>query len=163
MGRVRQDAFERLFEEHARPLLAFLTYRTGDPVLAEDLLADTFERALRGRRGFDPRRGSEKRWLYAIALNLLRDRSRRRATEAAAVEALAVTVPPSHSPIEGLEQRDSVIEALTVLTQEEREAVALRFGADLTVPEMARVVGIKLPAMEARLYRALGKLRDALT
>ena len=71
---MRQDAFERLFEEHARPLLAFLTYRTGDPVLADDLLADTFERAIRGRRGFDRRKGSEKRWLYAIALNLVRTR-----------------------------------------------------------------------------------------
>src|SRR3954471_9288648 len=144
MGRVRQDAFERLFEEHARPLLAFLTYRTGDPVLAEDLLADTFERALRGRRGFDPRRGSEKRWLYAIALNLLRDRARRRTTETAAVEALAVTVPATHSPLESFDQREGVVDALKLLTPEEREVIALRFGADLTVPEMARLLGHKL-------------------
>src|SRR3954467_4043685 len=93
MGRVRQDAFERLFEEHARPLLAFLTYRTGDPVLAEDLLADTFERVLRARRRFDPRKGSEKSWLYAIALNLVRDSARRRATEERAVEAVAAGGP----------------------------------------------------------------------
>src|SRR3954470_6331520 len=67
---VQHDAFERLYAEHAGPLLAFLTYRTGDAVLAEDLLADTFERVLRARRRFDPRRGSQKAWLYTIALNL---------------------------------------------------------------------------------------------
>ena len=44
---LRQDQFERLYAEHAQPLFAFLTYRTGDRVQAEDLLADTFERALR--------------------------------------------------------------------------------------------------------------------
>ena len=65
---MRQHDFERLYAEHAAPLLAFLDYRTGDRALAEDLLADTFERVLRSRRPFDPRRGSEKAWLYTIVL-----------------------------------------------------------------------------------------------
>ena len=43
---MRDDAFERLYAEHAQALFGFLSYRTGDRVLAEDLLADTFERAL---------------------------------------------------------------------------------------------------------------------
>ena len=61
---MRDADFERLYGQHAEPLFAFLAYRTGDRVLAEDLLADTFERALRARRRFDRRRGSEKsgRW-----------------------------------------------------------------------------------------------------
>src|SRR5437764_1291239 len=58
-GDVRMDRFERLFEEHAEPLLGFLVYRTGNRPLAEDLVAETFERVLRARRRFDPRRGSE--------------------------------------------------------------------------------------------------------
>ncbi len=59
--------FERLYDEHAPALLAFLVYRAGNRDLAEDLLADTFERVLRARRPFDRRRSSEKTWLYAIA------------------------------------------------------------------------------------------------
>src|SRR5919107_5496712 len=78
---MRRDDFERLYEEHAQPLYGFLAYRTGDSALAEDLLADTFERALRARRRFDPRRAGEKTWLYAIALNLLRDGVRRTRAE----------------------------------------------------------------------------------
>ena len=66
---MRDDEFERLYAEHAQPLFGFLVYRTGDRALAEDLVADTFERALRARRRFDRRRGSQKTWLYAIALN----------------------------------------------------------------------------------------------
>ena len=60
-------------------LLGFLIYRSGDRALAEDLLADTFERVLTARRPFDRRRASEKTWLYTIALNLLRDHARRAA------------------------------------------------------------------------------------
>ena len=74
---MSDDEFERLYEAEAQGLFGFLAYRTGDRALAEDLLADTFERALRKRRGFDRRRGSAKTWLYAIALNLLRDNARR--------------------------------------------------------------------------------------
>src|ERR671915_2159402 len=90
---MRQDEFERLYEEHAQGLLGFLAYRTGDRALAEDLLADTFERVLRARRRFDPRRGSRKTWLYSIALNRLRDQLRRREAEGRALE--RATMPPA--------------------------------------------------------------------
>src|SRR4051812_29564462 len=90
MAPVQHDVFERLYAEHAGPLLAFLTYRTGDGALAEDLLADTFERVLRARRRFDPRKGSEKTWLYTIALNLLRDNARRQAAEQRSMEQVSV-------------------------------------------------------------------------
>src|ERR1700754_2239692 len=83
---MRDDEFERLYAAEAQGLFAFLAYRTGDRALAEDLLADAFERALRSRGRFDRRRGSEKTWLYAIALNLLRDHARRAAAEGRAYE-----------------------------------------------------------------------------
>jgi len=66
---MKDDEFERLYAAEAQGLFAFLAYRTGDRVLAEDLLADAFERALRSRVKYDRKRGSEKTWLYAIARN----------------------------------------------------------------------------------------------
>jgi RNA polymerase sigma-70 factor (ECF subfamily) len=41
--------------------------------------------------------------------------------------------------------------------------VALRYGADLTVPEIAKVTGERLTTVEGRVYRALRKLREELT
>jgi RNA polymerase sigma-70 factor, ECF subfamily len=49
-----------------------------------------------------------------------------------------------------------------VLSTPEREAIALRFGADLTVPEIARLTGKPPTTIEPRIYRALGKLRAEL-
>src|SRR5436853_6544401 len=74
---MREDDFEALYAEHAESLLTFLSYRTGDRRLAEDLTADTFERVLRTRGKFDRRKSSMKTWVYTIALNLLRDHLRR--------------------------------------------------------------------------------------
>jgi RNA polymerase sigma factor (sigma-70 family) len=163
MPPMRDDAFERLYAEHAQALYGFLSYRTGDRALAEDLLADTFERAPRARRRFDSRRASEKTWLYAIALNCLRDHARRRASEGRALERMAAgprTV--SDGEIEQVAERDLVNRSLAALSEEEREAIALRFGAELTVPEIAKLTGERLTTMEGRVYRALRKLREAI-
>jgi RNA polymerase sigma factor (sigma-70 family) len=160
---MRDADFERLYEHEAPGLYGFLVYRTGDRALAEDLLADTFERALRARRGFDRRRGTERNWLYAIALNLLRDHARRAATEGRAVERVSSGAPvATDSGADAVERRDELQRALAGLAEEEREAIALRFGAELTVPEMAVVLDLPLTTVEGRVYRALRKLRGAL-
>lgn len=165
---MRDADFERLYSEHAQPLFAFLAYRTGDRVRAEDLLADTFERVLRARRRFDRRRGSEKTWLYSIALNLLRDDARRRGAEGRALDRRRSGVLSGEGEgdtfggLGDVEHRDELGRAMQLLSDEEREAIALRFGADLTVPEIAKLTGEPLTTVEGRVYRALRKLRDEL-
>jgi RNA polymerase sigma factor (sigma-70 family) len=158
---MRHDEFERLYAAEAQGLFAFLAYRTGDRTLAEDLLADAFERALRARRRFDRSRGSEKTWLYAIALNVLRDHARRSAAEGRAYERAGEPVG-GPDRLAAVEHRDELTRALATLSAEEREAVALRFGAELTMPELASLLGEPLTTVEGRVYRALRKLRDEL-
>lgn len=160
---LRDRQFDRLFDEHAQPLFGFLLYRTGDRGLSEDLVADTFERAFRSRSRFDPRRSSSKTWLYSIALNCLRDHARRRAAESRAIARMSdAPASPAESALEEVGLRDELRGALRVLSQEEREAIALRFGADLTLPEIARVTGRPLTTVEGRVYGGLRKLRKAL-
>ena len=159
---MSDGAFERLYAEHVQALYAFISYRTGDRVLAEDLLADTFERALRSRRRFDRRRGSAKTWLYAIALNLLRDQARRAAAEGRALERVGPAPAGAADVGDAVEHRDVVQRALATLSPEEREAIALRFGAELTVPEIAAALREPLTTVEGRVYRALRKLRGEL-
>jgi RNA polymerase sigma-70 factor, ECF subfamily len=159
---MRENEFERLYDEHAQGLFAFLVYRTGDRALAEDVLADTFERVLRVRSRFDRRRGSAKNWLYTIALNRLRDHHRRAAAEQRALERAGPREEQTGDAERAVGQRDAVSRGLEALSEEEREAVALRFGADLTLPEMADLTGEPLTTVEGRLYRALRKLRHEL-
>jgi RNA polymerase sigma factor (sigma-70 family) len=160
---MRNDEFERLYEAEAPGLFSFLAYRTGDRVLAQDLLADAFEHVLRHRRRFDRRKGSQKTWLYAIALNVLRDHARRAAAEHRATERLErVPAGRPDARLAAVIDRDELAAALARLSDEEREAIALRFGAELTVPEMATALGEKLTTVEGRVYRALRKLRGML-
>lgn len=158
---MRAEDFERLYQEHARPLFGFLVYRTGNRALAEDVLADTFERALRARRRFDRRRASEKTWLYTIAVNLLRDHHRRSAAESRALERRSSPDEPGETHV-AVERRDTVARALEVLGAEERDAIALRFGGALTAREIAKLTGEPVGTVESRLHRSLRKLREEL-
>jgi RNA polymerase sigma-70 factor, ECF subfamily len=160
---MRTEDFERLYSTHAQPLLAFLRHRVGDRMLAEDLLADTFERVLRARRQFDRRAASEKTWLYAIALNLVRDHARRASAGQRALERMATELTDDcGEQLNAVVERDALRCALEHLSTQEREAIALRYGADLTVPEIARLTHLKVSAVEGRVYRALRKLHDDL-
>jgi RNA polymerase sigma-70 factor (ECF subfamily) len=159
--------FERLYSEHAQPLFGFLVYRTGNRALAEDILTETFVRVLRARRPYDPRRGaSEKTWLYTIAVNLLRDHGRRTAAEGRALAQMGPAGNPardSDPSLGAVEERDSLHRAMRYLSGAEQEAIAFRFGADMTAPEIAKLTDERVSTVEGRIYRALRKLRDELS
>lgn len=138
--------------------------------MAEELLADTCERALRARKRFDPEKGSAKTWLYAIALNCLSDQARRRATEGRALQRVAADSLGlgeqadefADRELEDVADRDLLNRSLAALSPQEREAISLRFGADLAISEIAKLTGERPATVESRVYRALGKLRDAM-
>jgi RNA polymerase sigma-70 factor (ECF subfamily) len=153
---TRQE-FERLYVEHADGLLGFLVYQTGDRALAEDIVADTFERVLTTRSEWR-RRSGEKTWLYAIALNRMRDLARRRGAEARAIE--RVPARPAPDELGSVADRDLLQRALQTLSDEERAVVALRFGGELAVGEIADLLGERQSTIEGRLYRGLRHLRD---
>jgi RNA polymerase sigma-70 factor, ECF subfamily len=161
MGGGRGDAFERLYSEHADRLLAFLTYQTGDRALAEDIVADTFERVLRTRSGWRGR-SNQKTWLYSIAMNRVRDLARRRGAETRAIERV-VANPGGRDDLASPDDRVLLREAMQALPEDERVAVALRFGGDLTLREIADLLGERQTTIEGRLYRGLRRLRDVVS
>ncbi|MGD1051112.1 MAG: sigma-70 family RNA polymerase sigma factor [Solirubrobacteraceae bacterium] len=156
----RAEAFDRLYSEHAANLLGFLTYQTGDRTLAEDIVADTFERVLTTRHRWGGRSG-EKTWLYAIAMNRVRDLARRRGAEARALERAGPASAGPPDELGAVSDRDLLQRAMATLPDEERAVVALRFGADLTLAEIADLLGERQTTIEGRLYRSLRRLREA--
>jgi RNA polymerase sigma-70 factor (ECF subfamily) len=149
-----------LAEAHLHDVYRYVLYLTGDRDLAEDLTGETFERALRRWRRFDPRRGSAKTWLCQLArgaaLDHFRSEERRRRRE---------TVYASADPREGHavygEGLSPALErALAALSAAEREVVALRVVLELDGEAAARVLGISPTACSTRLSRALNKLAE---
>ena len=160
------ESFTSIYDEHVWDVYGFFGYRVRTREVAEDLTQETFERALRAWGRYDPSRASARTWLLAIAHNLLVDHYRRdRANtqqpldeDPSAVE--RARVEPAADL--GLGVEPELEAALGELTDRERELIALRFGGDLSGPEIADVTGLTLANVQQILSRSLRRLRAAL-
>ena len=165
MGRAKyvDSGFLELFDRELDSVYAFFTYRLACRSDAEDLTQVTFERALRGWRSFDEGRGSARVWLMAIAHNLLVDHYRAdRSGQSRSLDEVdeAHLGTSVQAPSLGLEPE--LAAALDQLAQREREIVALRFGADLSGPEIAALTDLSLANVQQILSRTLRRLRESL-
>jgi RNA polymerase sigma-70 factor (ECF subfamily) len=156
-------SFAAIAEQHLDDVLAYLVYLTADHSLAEDLTVETFERALRRWRRFDPSRGGARTWLCQLArsaaLDYFRAEDRRRKREDRyAVRELREVAAPSFG--EGLSPE--LEQALAELSRAEREVVALRVVLELDGETASRVLGISPTACSTRLSRALQRLEGKL-
>jgi RNA polymerase sigma-70 factor (ECF subfamily) len=152
--------FAQAAENHLDDVYGYLVWFTGDRFVAEDLVGETFERALKLWHRFDARRGSERTWLCQVArtaaLDHFRSEKRRRRRE----EATARPDRFDERLIEGLSPELEA--ALERLTAGEREVIALRVVLDFDARAAASMLGISPTNCATRLNRALGKLEEAL-
>ena len=155
--------FAAVAEELLDDVYGYLLYLTKNWALAEDLTSETFETALRRWKRFDPRRGTPRAWLLAIArstaLDWFRADSRRRRREERA-EAREPRTEGDPGLGEGFSEE--LEESLRALSAGEREVIALRVVLDLDGEETARLLGISPTAVSTRLHRALTKLEERM-
>jgi len=141
-----------------RPLIhrvyAYAAYRMGAGADAEDVTSETFERALRYRGSFDPRRGDPAAWLIGIARRCIADAATQRETATADLPEQAVDAHDDASL-----RRLELAAAVATLDERDRELVALRYGADLTARQIGELLDLKTNAVEVALHRALARLR----
>jgi len=157
--------FAETYDEHVWQVYGFFAYRLRSRTDAEDLTQLTFERALRAWRSFDARRASPGTWLLAIAHNLLVDHYR--ADRSADQEPIGPggvgeDALPSVEATPDLGLDPELAAALDRLEPREREIIALRYGGDLSGPDIAELTGLSLANVQQILSRALRKLRAVL-
>jgi RNA polymerase sigma-70 factor, ECF subfamily len=157
---MRDVTFAQAAEEHLDDVYGYLAWFTSDRFAAEELTAETFERALRLWHRFDPQRGSARTWLCQVARTVALDhfRSERRRTRREQLAAVPDRVDATFA--DGLSP--DLEAALAALTAGEREVVALRVVLELDAGTAARVLGISATNCTTRLNRALKKLEEAL-
>jgi len=161
--RQRHPDFTELYDEQVYSVYGFLAYRVRTREEAEDLTQLTFERAVRAWSRFDPERASARTWLLAIARNLLIDHYRADRTAAQApLEEAPDWASVVDGPDESLGLSPELAAALSRLGHRERELIALRYGGDLTGPEIAELCGLTLTNVQQILSRSLRRLRAEL-
>jgi RNA polymerase sigma-70 factor (ECF subfamily) len=157
--------FDELFNEHVKPLYAFVTYRVGNRAAAEDITAQVFEKAWSSLGNYDPDKGSFSSWLYTIARNCVVDHFRRQQRNQESVLHDDMGGGSSQNPQHHLEEKELRRElgmALGSLDEREREVIAMKFGGSMSNKDIAAVLELTPTNVSTILYRSLDKLNTQL-
>jgi RNA polymerase sigma-70 factor (ECF subfamily) len=162
-------ALRAVYDAHAREVHGFALRCLRAHHDAEDVTQQVFVRAWRGRRTFDPSRGTIGAWLQGIARHQVADRlsarSRDAVVESAVVEAAGAGGQGGLRDGRASGVSDRVIEAVVVadelnrLPTEQGRVVRLAFYQDLTHVQIAALTGLPLGTVKSHLRRGLERLR----
>jgi RNA polymerase sigma factor (sigma-70 family) len=165
-GEPSVKAVEAVYRENVSAVYGFFSYSVG-PDTAEDLTAATFERVVRSWDQFDPTRSSERTWIFTIARNLLTDhwrwRRHRRGPSIDANPELVESIAGSDDPLARSLDRNALKGWLEQLGEREREVLALRYVADLSVAEIGECLDLSVANVHQICSRSLRRLRSAIT
>jgi RNA polymerase sigma-70 factor (ECF subfamily) len=156
--RGQPEARAELFRRYA-PQVRRILFLQGYCEELDDAVQEVFVKVFRSKLPAGP---VFLAWLYRVILNTGRDQGRRRKTRTGLVQRLEQVAPERTAADPPQPQEPALREALAGLTPELREAVALRFYADLSLEQIAAAQDVPLGTVKSRLHSAMSKLRGNL-
>ena len=160
------EAFGMLYDHYHTSVYRFLYYRVGSVALAEDLMSETFFRALRGMSSFRWQGKDFGAWLMTIARNLTTDHYKSGRTR---LELATEDMGAHDAPTEGPETavlssltNEALLKALRELPSEQQECLIMRFLQGLSIAETAAVLGRSEGAVKQLQLRGVRNLAKLL-
>ena len=160
-----KEAFAQLYENHFDKIYRYVALRIGNKTEAEDVTQQAFLNALRSISSFKWKGTPFSAWLFRIAHNLVVDylRKGKKQTTTPLDESL---VDSDSNPQREAEYRldiEQLVSATKQLTAAQREVISLRFAGELSVAEVAKVMGKSQGAVKALQHSAIVALRKVLS
>ena len=155
-------ALSMLYDRYAGMVYAMGLRLLGDRSLAEDLVQDVFTNVWGKAGSFDPSKASLMTWIYQIARNRSTDLDRRRRARPASAGSDSLVYLAGGEDTRHLAERLDVAEALSRLSSDQQEVLALAYLRGLTQREIAVELGIPLGTVKSRTASALGAMRRTM-
>jgi len=159
------DALAQVHDLYYEPIFRYVAFRVGNREVAEDLTSDVFTRFLTALRERKAPNTTLRGWLYGVAANVVSDHHRKhyRAPQVQLDEAM---VSQERGPEEAAEAslvRADLRRAMAGLTDEQQDVLALRFGHEMPIQEVARTLGKTEGAIKQLQARAIAALARKLS
>jgi RNA polymerase sigma-70 factor (ECF subfamily) len=158
-------ALTQIYEENFDRIYRYIVLKIGDRTEAEDMTQQVFLNALKSLPSFKWQGMPFSAWLYRIAHNQIVDYLRKKSRRATVTLDESLAVGDSDDPRQVTERKIEIEElarATQKLTQAQREVVSLRFTGELSIAEVARIMGKSEGAIKALQHSAIAALRRVL-
>jgi RNA polymerase sigma-70 factor (ECF subfamily) len=158
------DALANIHATYYAPIFRYIAFRVGDRYIAEDLASEVFARLLSALRDRNAPQNTLRGWLYGVAARVVSDHHRQhyRAPQVELDESIVSKEAGPAETVEALLTRENLREAMLQLTAEQQDVIALRFGYDMPIQEVARTLGKSEGAVKQLQARAIAALARTL-
>jgi len=154
--------FDDLYHAELPRVYNFFRYRVGDNQLAEDLTAETFEKAWRNRERYRNDIAAFSTWLFTIARRVAQDYYRKHRHNEIPLNEIS-NISSNELTEDFFQQRDDFARLSVLLARledREQELVALKYGAELTNRAIAGLSGLSESNVGVILHRTIQALRS---
>lgn len=156
------DAFSQIYEGSIKKIYDFLYYKTLDQTVAEDLVSETFMKALKNMRNFS---GTDEKelfaWLYRIAYNTFVDhyRSARETTDLDDVSDIIGQDAGFETLVDERSKIEEVLTYLETLPPRQKDIVVMRIWEDLSYAEISAITGQSVDNCKKIVSRVLKQVQ----
>jgi RNA polymerase sigma-70 factor (ECF subfamily) len=161
LAQTDAQAFGALYDRYVQRVYRYCFYRTNNAADAEDLTAQTFLAALEALPRYR-QDGAFAAWLFSIAHKKVADYHRRIPHLPLDESSLPAIQTDFGLDMEKSQRRESLLRLIRSLAEQERELIHLRYVAELSFAEIARVLHKKEDAVKKMLYRLSARLKSGL-
>jgi RNA polymerase sigma-70 factor (ECF subfamily) len=163
--KLDMDALAQIHDLYYEPIFRYVAFRVSDRHVAEDLTSDVFTRFLAAVRERRAPHSTLRGWLYSVAANVVNDYHRKyyRASYVELDETMvSMEVGPEQVAEDALTRAD-LRRAVAGLTEDQQNVIALRFGDEMPIQEVARTMGKTEGAIKQLQARAIAALARKLS
>ncbi len=159
-----EEAFAQLYEEYFDKIYRYVALRIGDRMEAEDLTQQVFLNAIKAISSFRWKGVPFSAWLFRIAHNQVVDylRKKKKRVSIPLEESLVASDDDPQLILERKLNIEQLTSATRKLTLAQQEVVSLRFAGEMSVAQVAKVMGRSEGAVKALQHSAIVALREVL-
>jgi len=163
-------AFEKLYLKHKGGLYRYFLQKCGNASIAEELFQDVWMKLIKARENYEVK-AKFSTWLYQMARNHFIDHYRKHSISVSMNQPIqgnelenipAVNNQQPEQQVEYQQRAETLLQLISALPDEQREAFLLREEADMSLAEIAEVTGVNIETAKSRLRYAVNKIRNSL-
>jgi len=157
-----QEALAQIHDTYYAAIFRYIVLRVNDHETAEDLSSEVFTRLLSSLRDHTAPQKTLRGWLFSVATYVVKDyyRKKYRTRQTSLSDALASQSPGPDKMVEMRTTQKELKAAITELTEDQQNVIALRFGFDMPIQEVAQTMGKSegsIKMLQARAIAALSR------